>query len=148
MGVGGQRHSLAALPPGKDPVRFVQETGWAPRQVWTGGKNSRPPGFDSRTVQPVASRYTDWAIPAHTNYRIFILDSTLHYTLHETCEAPTHCNIVWNACTDARLPTSQTVPVVRYFEIGESSTSEKGICDIWHKIKTTKNHFESSSVLW
>ena len=22
-------------------------------------------GFDSRTVQPVASRYTDWAIPTH-----------------------------------------------------------------------------------
>jgi hypothetical protein len=27
-------------------------------------KNSPPPGFDPRTVQPVASRYTDWAIPA------------------------------------------------------------------------------------
>jgi hypothetical protein len=27
-------------------------------QVW---KISPPPGFDSRTVQPVASRYTDWA---------------------------------------------------------------------------------------
>jgi len=23
-----------------------------------------PPGFDLRTVKPVASRYTDWAIPA------------------------------------------------------------------------------------
>jgi hypothetical protein len=28
-------------------------------------KISPPPGFDPRTVQPVASRYTDWAIPAH-----------------------------------------------------------------------------------
>jgi len=28
-------------------------------------KISLPPGFDPRTVQPVASRYTDWAIPAH-----------------------------------------------------------------------------------
>jgi hypothetical protein len=26
-------------------------------------KISPPPGFDPRTVQPVASRYTDWAIP-------------------------------------------------------------------------------------
>jgi hypothetical protein len=24
-----------------------------------------PPGFDSRTVQPVVNRYADWAIPAH-----------------------------------------------------------------------------------
>jgi hypothetical protein len=30
-------------------------------------KISHPPGFDPRTVQPVASRYTDWAIPAY-NY--------------------------------------------------------------------------------
>jgi hypothetical protein len=28
-------------------------------------KISPPPGFDPRTVQPVASRYTDWAIAAH-----------------------------------------------------------------------------------
>jgi hypothetical protein len=28
-------------------------------------KISPPPGFDTRTVQPVASRYTDWAIAAH-----------------------------------------------------------------------------------
>ena len=27
------------------------------------GKSRPPPGFDSRTVQPVASRYTDRAIP-------------------------------------------------------------------------------------
>ena len=27
-------------------------------------KISPPPGFDPRTVQPVASRYTDWAIPS------------------------------------------------------------------------------------
>ena len=29
-------------------------------------KISPLPGFDPRTVQPVASRYTDYAIPAHT----------------------------------------------------------------------------------
>ena len=31
-------------------------------------KMSPLPGFDSRTVQPVASRYTDFAIPAHNVY--------------------------------------------------------------------------------
>ena len=29
------------------------------------GKSRHLPGFDLRTLQPVASRYTDWAIPAH-----------------------------------------------------------------------------------
>jgi hypothetical protein len=29
------------LPPGKEPVPILQETGWAPGPVWTGGK-SRP----------------------------------------------------------------------------------------------------------
>jgi len=48
--------------PGKDPVPIVQEAGWAPGPVWTGAENlAPPPGFDPRTVQPVASRHTDWA---------------------------------------------------------------------------------------
>jgi hypothetical protein len=29
------------LPPGKDPVPILQEAGWAPGPIWTGGK-SRP----------------------------------------------------------------------------------------------------------
>jgi hypothetical protein len=32
-----------------------------------------PPGFDSRTVQPVASRYIDYALPAHTGIAVLIL---------------------------------------------------------------------------
>jgi len=51
--------------PGKDPVPILQEAGWAPGAVWTGAKISLPPGFDPRTVQSVASRYTDCAILTH-----------------------------------------------------------------------------------
>ena len=48
--------------PGKDAVPIVQEAGRAPGPVWTSAEKSRsPPGFDPRTVQPVASRYTDSA---------------------------------------------------------------------------------------
>jgi len=47
--------------PGKDPVPIVQEAGWAPGPVWTGAENLVPTGFDPRTVQPVASRYTEYA---------------------------------------------------------------------------------------
>ena len=44
---------------GKNPVPIVQ---WAPGPVWTGAENLAPPqGFDPRTVQPVASRCTDYA---------------------------------------------------------------------------------------
>jgi hypothetical protein len=52
------------LYPRKDPVPIVQEAGWAPEPVWIGAENLAPPGFDPRTFQPVASRYTDYAIPA------------------------------------------------------------------------------------
>ena len=44
---------------GKDPVRIVQEAGWAPGPVWTGAENLAPPGFDLRTVKSVAGRYAD-----------------------------------------------------------------------------------------
>ena len=71
--VGSQRHAPAALPPGKDPVPIVYETGWAPGPVWTGAENLDPPGYDPRTVQPVASRYTDCAIPGPNNNNNVIL---------------------------------------------------------------------------
>ena len=45
--------------PRKDPVPIVLEAGWVPELVWTGAENLAPLGFDPRSVQPVASRYTD-----------------------------------------------------------------------------------------
>jgi hypothetical protein len=44
------------------------------------GKISPPPGFDPRTFQPVASRYTDYAIPAHKTYRKAYLSFYLNTT--------------------------------------------------------------------
>ena len=66
-GVGGQRHAPATLPPEKNPVPVVEEAGWTPGPVWTGAENLTATVFDPRTIQPVASRYTDWAIAAHTH---------------------------------------------------------------------------------
>jgi len=59
MGVAGQPHAPAASSSGKDPVPIEQEVGWTPGPVWTGAENRVPPGFDPRTVHPVASHYTD-----------------------------------------------------------------------------------------
>jgi hypothetical protein len=58
-GVGWSTPHPGRFIPGKDPVPIVQEAGWAPGPVWTVAENLAPPGFDLRTVQPVASRYTD-----------------------------------------------------------------------------------------
>jgi hypothetical protein len=62
--VCGQHHAPVAFTPGKEPVPLVQEAGWAPEPVWIAAENLAPPGFYPRTFQPVASRYTDCAIPA------------------------------------------------------------------------------------
>jgi hypothetical protein len=45
--VAGQRYAPAAFTPGKDPVRIVQEAGWAPGPVWTGAGNLAPTGIRS-----------------------------------------------------------------------------------------------------
>ena len=47
MEVGGQRHAPAAFTSGKDPVRIVRESGWAPRPVWRGAENLAHPGIRS-----------------------------------------------------------------------------------------------------
>jgi hypothetical protein len=85
---GPKRGSSGIAPPFREP-RHEEGMGWlAPRpgrftpgkETWyplyrrLGGpqgpsgrlrKISPPPGFDPLTVQPVTSRYTDWAIAAH-----------------------------------------------------------------------------------
>jgi len=63
MGVGGQRYAPAALPPRK--TRYPLYRGLLRPQFRSGlvRKISPPPGFDHRTVQPVASRYGDCTPP-------------------------------------------------------------------------------------
>ena len=61
MRMGGQRHAPAALP-GTHCIG-----GWVgPRVGLDGcGISCPPPGYKPQTVKPVASRYTDWAVPAY-----------------------------------------------------------------------------------
>jgi len=68
--VCGQPHSPAALPPGKTRFSLYRRLGGP--QSWFGRvrKISPPPGCDPWTVQSLASRYTDWAIPAHMPYML------------------------------------------------------------------------------
>ena len=63
MAVDDQRHALAALPRGKTRYPLYRRLGGPQGRSGPMRKISPPPRFDPRTVQPVASRYTDWAIP-------------------------------------------------------------------------------------
>jgi hypothetical protein len=54
-------------PPEKSPVPIIREAGWPEGRIWAGVEMRKPSaatGFESRTVQPVASRNTDCDIPA------------------------------------------------------------------------------------
>jgi len=62
--MGEQRHVLAAFPPRKTRCPLYRRLGRPQGRSGRVRKTSPPPGFCPRTVQPVASRYTDWAIPA------------------------------------------------------------------------------------
>ena len=66
MRVGSQCHSLTVLPPGNRPDTHCTE-GWeGPRAGVDGHEKISPtPGFDCRTVQPIAVFCSDYDIPAH-----------------------------------------------------------------------------------
>jgi hypothetical protein len=65
MGVGGQRYTPAALPPGVTLYPLYKRLGGPQgryeqvRNIWP------PPGFDYRTIEPVTSGFTDHTIPTH-----------------------------------------------------------------------------------
>jgi hypothetical protein len=61
MWVGGQRQTPATLRPGR--TRYMGGNQGRSGQVRK--VSPPPPGFDPQTIQPVASHYTDWAIPVH-----------------------------------------------------------------------------------
>jgi hypothetical protein len=68
MGVGGQCHTPAALPLGRDQYPLYRRLGGLQGQFGWVQKISSPLGFDPRTVQPIASHYTDYAIPVYGEY--------------------------------------------------------------------------------
>jgi len=59
--VGGQRYAPTALPTGKTRYPLYRRLGGPQDRSGRVRKISPPPGFDPRTVQRVASRFTDKA---------------------------------------------------------------------------------------
>jgi hypothetical protein len=62
MGVGCKRHAPAALPPGMTRYPLYRRLDGPQGRSGRVLKISPPLRFDPRTVQLVASRYTDYAI--------------------------------------------------------------------------------------
>jgi len=63
----GKRHGPAALPLRNDTLPTVREAVWYIGPVRKCAKNSALPGFDPQTLQLVAIRYPNWAIPVEIN---------------------------------------------------------------------------------
>ena len=60
-GEGSASRPGRSLPPGKTRYELNRRLGGPQGRSGQVRKISPPPGFDPRTVQPVTSRYTDWA---------------------------------------------------------------------------------------
>jgi hypothetical protein len=128
MGVGGQRHALAALPPGKTRYPLYRRLGWP--QSWFGWvrKIYPPPGFDPRTVQPVASRYTDYAIPAlcTNSYGVKILGNFISTALR-TYKLAIHFYLIPKSYRNVILKLSIAISWTGWKEVhGHETRRENG----------------------
>jgi len=65
--------------PGKDPVPVVQEAGWAPVSVWTGGRSR--PHRDSIPNRPARSQSLYWLSYRARFLKLVYLNSCLKYMI-------------------------------------------------------------------
>jgi hypothetical protein len=68
----GQSHAPVDLPPGKTRYPLYRRLRWPQGRSGMLRKITPPPGFDPRTVQPVANPYTASAIPARATLIRFV----------------------------------------------------------------------------
>jgi hypothetical protein len=70
-GEGSASRPSHFLPPGKTQYPLYRRLGGPQDQSGQVWKFSPPPGFDPRIVQPVASRYTDYATRPTLSYGVY-----------------------------------------------------------------------------
>ena len=100
MGVGGQHHAPAPLPPVKTRYPLYKRLGGPQSRSDRVRNISSPPGFHPWTVQPVASRYTDCAIPG----RHFCIQALI------ICLLPLFVSSLAHTTTKAVCEQNHTVP--------------------------------------
>jgi hypothetical protein len=137
MGVSGHRHAPATLPPEKAQYPLYRRLGGP--QGWSGRlrKILPQPGIDPRNVQPVASRYTDWAIPSP------------HLNNIPKISGDTQCSRWWCwgfkfagilRCVDWKMsavkwPTLGTLDEAQNYRILESSATAVGEAYMAHSLR-------------
>ena len=92
MEVRGQCHALGTLSLGKTWYSLYGSLGGSLSQSGWVRKISPSPGFDPQTIQPIASRYTDCAIPALDNKMLgTLLYFIVLYRMILSLEVPNYC---------------------------------------------------------
>ena len=77
----GQGHDPAALYPGKEPEPIVQEAGWTPGSVWTGGENLAPTAIRFQDHQARSQSLYRQSYPAHASFLYIIEKKMTHHIL-------------------------------------------------------------------
>ena len=80
-GVRGQPHAPAAFYPWERPGTHCTGSWVGPRAGLDRCENLAPPGFDPRTVQPVAQSVYRLSYPAHKYYNFILYYIVLYYIL-------------------------------------------------------------------
>ena len=93
-GVGGQSHAPATLPPGKTRYPLYRRLGGLQNRSGRVRKISFPPGFDPRTVQPVASRYKAADAVGVTSWR-HTQNERCGCMCRRICDLPRTLRVVW-----------------------------------------------------
>ena len=83
--VDEQSHALASLTLRKSLGTLVEEAGWAPGPVWRFWRRENPLptlGFEPCNIQPVPSCYTNYAILAPLQYKVWCSGDSPLYSHH------------------------------------------------------------------
>ena len=100
---------LPHFTPGKDPVSILQEAGWAPGPVWTGGKSRPHRGSipDRPSLSPVAiptglpypRNTVSISLVSHVDFLCFFL-SPVNYTTTGAANAPIAATLSFTVNSD------------------------------------------------
>jgi len=156
-GVSGQRYALAAL--------YLRErTGTHCTGGWVGpraglnrcGKSRPPPGFDPRTVQPVASHYTDWATrPTYNDHMYTHFRFALHLPERNSrviwrgsvlCKVCLHVMASWNVNSFRSAICTRIPKGISKFVWCSLDTKFNGYTDRNHSIKFRQWPFRCVSI--